>query len=168
MIIREETPRDVEAIRRVHTSAFGQPDEAALVDRLRVSPAAIAGLSIVAEIDGEIVGHILFTRLGFDPPAAVRAISLAPMAVVPQRQRTGIGSALVRHGLDRAAALGEQLVVVVGHPEYYPRFGFEPASRFRITCPYPVPDDAFLVRRLDASAGTPSGRVVYPPEFDQA
>jgi putative acetyltransferase len=166
VILRSEEPADAQAIDRVNRRAFGGSEEALLVARLRASSAFIPGLSIVAEEDGGIIGHILFTRVQLDPPTEAQVISLAPMAVLPAFQRRGVGSALVRRGLDVATQLGEDLVVVVGHPGYYPRFGFERASRLGITSPFPAPDAAFLALRLRSGGPTPSGEVVYPPEFE--
>ncbi|MDQ4006261.1 MAG: N-acetyltransferase [Actinomycetota bacterium] len=166
MIVRSEEPKDFEAVDQVNRLAFGQPDEAEIVASLRTSEAFIPGLSLVAEDAGSIIGHILFTRLQLDPPTEARVISLAPMSVLPDRQRLGVGSALVRHGLNVARGMGEDLVVVVGHPDYYPRFGFEPASRFGLRCPFPAPEDAFLALRLRRNVAVPSGEVVYPPELE--
>ena len=164
--MRSERPEDVQAIDRVNRLAFGQPDEAEIVARLRASPAFIPGLSIVADDADEIVGHILLTRVELDPPSDTRVISLAPMAVVPERQRQGIGSALVRRGLEVAKQLGEEVVVLVGHPEYYPRFGFEPASRFGMTNPFPGTEDAFFALALRDGVRVPSSRIVYPKGFE--
>lgn len=157
----------MDAIDRVNRLAFDGPDEAVLVDRLRDSNAFIPQLSVVAEENGTIVGHILFTRLQLDPPTTTRVISLAPMAVLPELQRRGIGSALVRHGLEVARELGEELVVVIGHPAYYPRFGFTPASGLGLTNPFPAPDDAFLALPLHGGP-VPSGKVVYPAAFESS
>lgn len=165
MIVRAEQPGDTEAIDRVNRLAFEQPDEAQIVARLRASDAFIPQLSIVAEEAGEVVGHILFTRVQLNPPSEVRVISLAPMAVLPEHQRRGIGSALVREGLEVAAELGEEVAVLVGHPSYYPRFGFELASRYGLTNPFPGTEDAFFVVALSDEARIPTGQVVYPPEF---
>ena len=167
MKLRSEEPGDFEAIDRVNRSAFGQPDEAEIVARLRISEAFIPGLSIVAEEDHEVVGHILFTRVQLDPPSEVRVISLAPMAVLPDRQRRGIGSELVRRGIEVATDLGEEVVVVVGHPEYYPRFGFELASGFGLTNPLPGVEEAFFAKTLRDDVRIPSGEVVYPREFGE-
>lgn len=165
MIVRAEQPGDTEAIDRVNRLAFEQPDEAQIVARLRTSDAFIPHLSIVAEEAGVVVGHILFSRIQLDPPSEVRAISLAPMAVLPDRQRRGIGSELVRRGLEVATDLGEEVVVVVGHPGYYPRFGFEPARTFGLTNPFPGTEDAFFALTLRPGVRVPSGEIVYPPEF---
>jgi putative acetyltransferase len=119
----------------------------------------------VAEEEDEIVGHILLTRVELDPPSDSRVISLAPMAVVPERQRQGIGSALVRGGLEVARELGEEVVVLVGHPEYYPRFGFELASRYGMSNPFPATEEAFFVLALREDVTIPAGQIVYPKEF---
>lgn len=165
MKVRGEVQADVDAIDHLNREAFGGPEEAELVARLRGSPAFIPGLSIVAIEDGHVVGHILFTRVDLQPPSDVRVISLAPMAVLPEFQRRGIGSALVRRGIAVATERGGDLVVLVGHPGYYPRFGFAPASRLGLTCPFPVPDDTFMALPLRPDVPHVRGRVVYPPEF---
>src|SRR5262249_34909968 len=132
MTIRSERPDDASRIRQVNELAFGQPLEADLVDRLRQDCAN--SLALVAE-DDAIVGHILFTPAAVEGQRGpVEGMGLAPMAVIPERQRRGIGSELVRKGLDLLRQRGCPFVVVVGHPEYYPRFGFEPASRRGLAC----------------------------------
>ena len=165
MIVRPETPADHDQIARLLTDAFGGPAEARLVDLLRAGPAYVPELALVAEVDGSVVGHILFTVVTVD---GVPALALAPMAVTPSRQRTGIGSALVRAGLTRAEARPEAAVIVLGHPDYYPRFGFQRARAFGIEPPWPgVPDEAFLVWPLPAYSEACRGVVVYPPAFDE-
>ena len=131
--------------------AFGQPAEADLVDKLR--QACTDSLSLVAE-DGEVVGHILFTPVVVESQEQrVVGMGLAPMAVIPDRQRQGIGSQLVRRGLDILGERGCPFVVVVGHPEYYPRFGFEPASNHGFASQWEgMPDAAFMVLVLDADS----------------
>lgn len=167
LTIRPEIPSDRESIYRVNHEAFGQEVESRLVDALRLSSAFIPELSLVALEDSEIVGHILFTRLTLrDDSVTHPALALAPMAVSPAWQRRGIGSALVRRGLADARELGHRVVIVVGHPSYYPRFGFQPAKPFGIHPPFDVPEDAFLVLELQPGAlDGVHGRVEYPPEF---
>lgn len=163
MLIREERPVDRAAVYTLNTAAFGQPAEADLVDRLR--DAAQPLISLVAEDDGAIVGHIMFTPVtlaGYDE----RLMGLAPMAVVPGRQRSGIGSALVRAGLDACARLGAAAVVVLGHPEFYPRFGFSPAADFGIASEYDAPREAFMAIELrPGSLQRASGTISYHPAF---
>src|SRR5437879_1244482 len=122
-ILRPETVADHEAIRRVNRLAFGQDDEARLVDALREG--GYVRLSLVAERSGQLVGHILLSDLPIVTEAGtIPALALAPMAVLPEFQNQGIGSALVRRGLEACREQGHKIVVVVGHPRYYPRFGF--------------------------------------------
>ncbi len=164
--IREEAHGDAAAIRRVNEEAFGRPDEANLVDALRANGAAT--LSLVAESAGAIVGHILFSPVSIDRADGSRgeALGLAPMAVAPRQQRSGIGTRLVRSGLEQLRAAGHGAVIVLGHPDYYPRFGFVPASRFGLRWEIDCPEEAFLAIELrpGALAGGP-GVVRYRPEF---
>ena len=146
MQIRFEHPADIAAIHAVDASAFAGSAEADLVDRLRgqVSPL----VSLIAEDGRSIVGHILFSPVTLTGHADVKIMGLAPMAVSPAHQRLGIGSMLARAGLEECRTLGFDAVVVLGHPKYYPRFGFQPASRFALGCEYDVPDDAFMTLEL--------------------
>ena len=161
--IRREAPADAAAVREVNTLAFGQPDEAALVDRLRRRPALYLGL--VAVDGGEVVGHIVFTPAPLHTNAGVLVpLALAPMAVRPGRQRQGIGSALVREGLAAGRAAGHGLVVVVGHPHFYPRFGFVRARPLGITSVPAFPDEAFMLAELTPGA-LGDGVIRYGPEF---
>ncbi len=163
LLIRAETQGDLSAIRSVNEASFGQRFEADLVDALRRE--ADPFISLVAERDGEVVGHVCFTPVTVGEGAQSDGyVGLGPMAVAPAVQRQGVGSRLVSAGLDECRRRGLKLVVVVGHPAYYPRFGFEPASRAGLTCEYDVPDDVFMALRLDTTA-TPSGRVRYHPAF---
>lgn len=167
--VREEAPEDVPTIRKVNELAFGQPQEAGIVDALRESGDEL--LSFVADYDGEVVGHILFTPVTIETArGAVRGMGLAPMAVLPERQRQGIGSALVRHGLAALRDRSCPFVIVLGHSEYYPRFGFEPASRYGVRSQWEgVPDEAFMILVVDerVMAGV-SGIARYRGEFDDA
>ncbi len=157
LIIRLEHPGDVQGIRHVNSLAFGTSAEADLVDALR--PRARPFVSLVAVDGDEIVGHIALSPVTLVSHPELPIAGLAPMAVLPSRQRAGIGSALVRAGLDECARLGFVAVVVLGHPAYYPRFGFVPASTFGLVSQFQVPDDVFMAqelrqRALDASRGT--------------
>jgi putative acetyltransferase len=165
--IRPEKPEDFSHIRHVNELAFGQPAEANLVAKMRQSDADT--LSLVAD-DGGIVGHILFSRVVIENTRRqVVGMGLAPMAVRPDRQRQGIGSQLVRRGLDIIRERGCPFVVVVGHPEYYPRFGFEPASKYGLVSQWEgMPDAAFMVVVLDAHAvAGVSGVARYRDEFNE-
>lgn len=153
----------------MNVAAFGRDGEARLVDCLRASDAWVDGLSLVAvDATDRVVGHLLLSRVTIEGAgdAAWSVLSLAPMAVLPEDQGHGAGSALVRSALAAADARGEPLVVVLGHAGYHPRFGFVPASRHGITCPYPVPDEVFLVAPLAADDPAIRGRVRYPSCFD--
>jgi putative acetyltransferase len=164
MMIRREDPRDFNAVRIVNERAFGQPGEARIVAALRGMADAI---SLVAVMSNQVVGHILFTPVTIDeadPPLS--ASGLAPMAVLPEFQRRGIGSALVNAGLDACRAAGHDLVVVLGHPGFYPRFGFAVAAAHGLRCEYPVPPEAFMVIELRPdSLLRARGLVRYRPEF---
>jgi putative acetyltransferase len=166
--IRPETPADAAAVRRVNEQAFGRAVEADLVDALRDAGAAI--LSLVAEADGEVVGHVLFSPLSIETATGVHeAVALAPLAVVPERQRQGIGTRLVEDSLARLRDGGHAAVVVIGHAAYYPRFGFLRASRWGLGVTFEVPDEAFMALELVPGflAGC-AGTVRYRPEFDGA
>ena len=164
-MVRAETEDDYPGVRKVNEMAFGRGNEAELVDALRL--AANPQVSLVAVEDDEIVGHIFFSPVSVESGKRVfMALGLAPMAVVPHRQRCGIGSRLVREGLKACRRLGHDVVFVVGHPEYYPRFGFEPARRLGFTCEYDVQDEAFMVSELRPGAASGwSGIVRYLPQF---
>ncbi len=168
-MIRQETISDRDAVHEVNRLAFGRDDEASLVEALRRSDAFIPELSLVAEKEGRVVGHILFSRITVEAPTrVVTALSLAPMAVLPEFQRQGIGSDLVRDGLERSKAAGHEIVIVLGHPDYYPRFGFSPARAMGVECPFPAPDEAFMAIELVPGAlDAVEGTVKYPPEFDE-
>ncbi|MEU7199357.1 N-acetyltransferase [Streptomyces sp. NPDC045470] len=169
---RPETPEDVPAVRRINLAAFETAGEADLVDALRQDPAAwLPGLSYVAGPAAEpagtaaapapVVAHALLTRCHI---AGEPAVALAPCAVLPEYHEQGAGSAVVRALLDAARSAGERTAVVLGHPPYYPRFGFEPASRFGILPPQEWPDEAFLALSLDGST-PPRGTVRYAEAF---
>ena len=166
--VRTERLEDRGATAAVLTSAFSQDLEARLVEALRHSTGFVEELSLVAEVDGRIVGYCLFTPAGIGE-CADRALALAPLAVLPEFQGRGVGSELVRHGLAAGRARGFGAVIVVGHPEYYPRFGFAPARHLGLTPPFPAPDEVFMALELFPGALHGCGGVVrYPPVFDMA
>jgi len=169
VIVRPETPSDYEAIEELLRTAFGGEDEPQLVRSLRASDGYVPDLALVAVEDGKVVGHIVFSYVTLKGDEEFRVLALAPMAVTPELQRSGIGGALVEAGLERADDRGEPLVIVVGHPTYYPRFGFESARRYGIEPPSAdFPDDAFMMRRLSGYSERHCGRVAYPPAFGMA
>ena len=163
--IRPETPKDVDSVRYVNEQAFGQIEEAAIVDKLRNRNALT--ISLVATENNEVVGHIAFSPVVIESPcSSFEAVALAPMAVLPAYQRKGIGSQLVRAGLEECRHLGHEIVVVLGHPDYYPRFGFVPGKQRGIDCEFEVPDEAWMVMELkEGVLGGRSGTVRYQPEF---
>jgi len=164
-VIRHEKPEDIAAVRHVNEQAFGRPAEANLVDALRSRGQAM--LSLVAVEDGRVVGHILFSPVTIESgERTFSAVGLAPMAVLPELQHRGVGSQLVKAGLDECRKAGCERVVVLGHPEYYPRFGFVPASSFGIRCEYDVPDEVFMAFELREGAMLNcAGIAKYQPEF---
>jgi putative acetyltransferase len=162
--IREENPEDTVDVRRVNEEAFGQPQEARLVELLRANQAVL--LSLVAVIDSRIVGHILYSPVRLESEANLEGAGLGPMAVLPEFQRMGIGSKLISEGTRRLRGRGCPFIVVLGHPEYYPRFGFLPANRHGVRCQWEVPDEAFMLLPLDPSRLTDlSGLARYRDEF---
>ena len=170
LIIRPERENDYPKIREVNDFAFGQENEGRLIEKLRQTENFIPELSLVAERNDEVVGHILFYPVIIrSDTSKFHSLSLGPMAVTPAYQRQGNGSQMVKEGLKVAKKLGHKSVIVVGHPEYYPRFGFKPSSQWKIKVPFDVPDEAFLALELvkDELKGK-SGTVKYPDEFNEA
>jgi putative acetyltransferase len=161
---RPETSQDRVDIRNVNQAAFGGGDEANLVDALRED--SLVEVSLVAELDNQIVGHILFSRVTIiTNTGMVEAVSLAPMAVLPSYQRQGIGSRLVDAGLEACRKQGHRIVLVLGHPEFYPRFGFSAKLAQPLESPFGS-GEAWMALELvpDALDGV-AGRVKYPPPF---
>ena len=166
--IRLETPEDGVAIRRVNEEAFGHSSEANLVEKLRSRQAFT--ISLVAADEDRVVGHILFSPVTTESGSTTfAALGLGPMAVLPSCQRQGIGSQLIRTGLQECKRLGHKVIVVLGHPDYYPRFGFVRASPYNIKWEHDVPDEAFMILELQRGA-LPGrhGTVRYQPEFNEA
>jgi predicted N-acetyltransferase YhbS len=168
ILIRQEQKEDIDSVYRVVKSAFetmeqASGDEQDLVNRLRKSEAFIPELSLVAECDGKIIGHILFTKMKIgDHPS----LALAPVAVLPEYQNQGVGGKLIVEGHHIARELGYGSVIVVGHPAYYPRFGYKLASQWKITAHFEVPDEAFMVLELiEGGLKDVSGVIEYAKEF---
>ena len=166
--IRSETPEDIDSIRRINLQAFGQKAEAAIVDKLRDRNALT--ISLVATMENEVVGHIAFSPVMIESQcSSFEAVTLAPMAVLPEYQRKGIGSQLVRAGLEECHRLGHGIVVVLGHPDFYPRFGFVSAKQKGIDCEFEVPDEAWMVLELkEGILRGKSGTVKFQPEFQES
>jgi len=165
IIIRAERPIDSGAIRYVNNLAFGRRDEADIVQKIRRSQYFVPSLSLVADSDGFIIGHAMFSEATvYSAQTAWTAIVLGPIAVEPDRQCQGIGSMLIRAGLERCIELNYTLVALIGHPDYYSRFGFVTAGRLGFTCNIPVPDDVFMIYPIRAEKVLP-GNLVYPRAF---
>ena len=167
--IRPETQSDQDAIREVNEQAFGRPLEANVVEKVRQSSGFLPELSLVVECEGQIIGHVLFSELTIEGEnRAWTVLALGPIAVRPEFQKQGIGGKMIQAGFERATTLGYGVVVLIGHPTYYPRFGFVPESQFGLKCAIPVPDDVFMAYLLcpDGLDGI-QGTVVFPPAFDE-
>jgi len=167
LTIRQETPADYAAVYALTKAAFaemehGDGDEQELAERLRRRSGYIPELSLVAEWDGQLVGHILFTEV---PVGGHRALLLGPVSVLPEVQRQGIGGALIEAGHRVGASLGFDLCVLVGHEDYYPRFGYEPIERHGITFPTEAPLECMMVKFLTAQGKAVKGAAIFPPEF---
>jgi putative acetyltransferase len=167
-LIRLEKPADFDAVHRLNELAFEGPAEAGIVDRLRERCPDI--ISLVAEEEGEIVGHIFFSTVELESGGEIHlGMGLAPMAVLPEHQRKGIGSELVKAGLAELKKIDCPFVIVIGHPEYYPRFGFELASARGIRSEWEVPEEAFMIIVFDDTRMPEEGGVArYRPEFSEA
>jgi len=160
--IREEGAADIDSVREVNRSAFGQDHEGNIVDALRSNGAAL--LSLVATLNGQVVGHIMYSPIVVGGTADGAA--LGPVAVLQEYQRQGIGSSLILAGNQRLKDAGCPFIIVIGHPHYYPRFGFMSARSHGITCEWDVPDEAFMLLFLDEPKGRVlSGQAKYRPEF---
>jgi putative acetyltransferase len=166
VIVRRENfedPVERSAVRAINEAAFDRPDEADLIDALRADGAVL--LSLVAQVEQRIAGHILFSRMWIDGGnGPIQAVALAPMAVLPEHQRHGIGEQLIRHGLDLLHGRDEKIVIVLGHPDYYPRFGFSSEKARFLESPFPP--EAFMAMELNPGAlDGIRGRVRYSAAF---
>ena len=173
MIIRKEKPEEYTSVieltaKAFETMPFSEGDEDKLVERLRKAATFIPELSLVAELDGQLVGHILFTPLQIKNEQDIfTSLVLGPVSVLPEFQKQGIGGQLIRAGHQKAKELGFQSVILIGHPEYYPRFGYKTASGFGLKVAMELPsDDVFMAAELTENGlSGVSGMVIFPPEF---
>ncbi|NYT00929.1 MAG: N-acetyltransferase [Methanocellales archaeon] len=164
--IRKEEKKDYKKVYEVNCFAFQQEYESKLIEKIRKGKNFIPELSLVAEIDDEIVGHILFSRIEIVGDSVFDSLALAPMAVIPEFQKQGIGSKLIKKGIEKAKELGFDSIIVLGHKEYYPKFGFQKASKWNIKCPFEVHEEAFMAIELTEKAfEDKAGTVKYPDEF---
>ena len=169
LVIRQETDADFLNVYELNKAAFGQDNEAKLVDALRKSKAFIPDLSLVATIDNIIAGHILFTKIMIkdDSGSENESLALAPMAVKPELQRQGIGGQLIKQGLFKAKEIGYRSVIVLGHEHYYPKFGFVPAEKWNIKAPFDVPENVFMgIELVKDGLINVKGIVHYSKEFE--
>lgn len=164
--VRPETAEDIRAIDVVHISAFGGEAEAQLVSALRESTTYNRELSQVAELGGRIVGHVLLTRVPLRKEGEEKhVLALGPMSVVPSQSHRGIGSELINASIKLAKEKGYGAIVVLGHPEYYKRFGFVQARDLQVTCNLPAPEDALTVMEIVDGNLAGGGHVEYPEPF---
>ncbi|MGB3491263.1 MAG: N-acetyltransferase [Elainellaceae cyanobacterium] len=164
--IRQEQPEDYEAIAQVHEQAFCGHNEAELVNAIRMSDRFIPELSLVAEWEGVVVGHLIISYADLVGKDTYKLPILAPMGVVPEMQNRAVGSSLMRKAVAIADARGESLINLLGHPQFYPRFGFKRASLYGIEPPFAFPDEAFMVRILSQYQSHLRGKLMYPPAFN--
>ena len=168
-IIEAETETDYDQIRKVHIQAFNGEAEATLVEKLRTTPKYIRELSLVARHRNQVIGHVLFYPIKIKTnKKKCDSLALAPVSVIPKFQNRKIGTTLIQKGLEKAKKLGFKSVIVIGHPEYYPRFGFQTASKYGITAPFKVPDNALLALELQKNAlKNCNGTIRYPTQYNE-
>jgi putative acetyltransferase len=170
ILVRKESFKDYQAITKVNNLAFGQENEGRMIELLRKNPLFDSVLSLVAEYNEKVIGHILFFPVKIiNKCLEYPSISLAPMSVIPEFQNNGIGSLLVNSGFSVLKKKGYKSVIVLGHKAYYPRFGFQPASKWKIHLPFEVPDDCFMaIEIMENGLKGISGTVIYPDEYNIA
>ncbi len=166
ILIRKEEEKDHKNIYEVNKLAFEQENESKLIEKIRVGSNFIPDLSLVADINNRIVGHILFSKIKIIGNSIFETLALAPMAVLPEFQKRGIGSNLINRGMEKAMELGFDSIIVLGHKDYYPKFGFKRASKWNIKCCFEVPDEVFMaVELIDGALEGKDGTIKYPDEF---
>ena len=171
--IRSEEKNDYAAITQVNNFAFGQENEAKLIEKIRNSPSQktindryIPELSLVAELDNKIVGYIMFSYIDLVDQKTTKVLALAPIAVLPQYQNQGIGSLLVDTGLEIAKKTAAPMIIVLGEPKFYHRFGFKKAIDYGIQSPFDVPEEYFMVKFLNNDCDKYQGKVMYSTAFE--
>ncbi|EOZ97831.1 acetyltransferase, GNAT family [Indibacter alkaliphilus LW1] len=168
--IRQEVPGDYNDVYKLNVTAFGRNDEAELVEALRKNHSIfVPELSIVATENNQIIGHILFTKIQIkDADGNLNeSLGLAPMAVRPELQKKGIGGQMIKKGFEVAKRLGFKSIIVLGHENYYPKFGFQSADKWKILAPFQVPSNVFMAIELVVDGlKNISGTVIYPKEFE--
>lgn len=162
--IRVETRDDWDEIAAVTRAAFGEDGEVRMIELIRASDAFVPELSLIAVNDGAVVGHVLLSYVELSGRG--RLLELGPLSVLPAWQRAGIGLVLAWDAIRRADELGEPLVLVLGHPSYYQRFGFRRASELGIDAPHGIPDEAFMALPLEVYDPSIRGQVVFPPAYE--
>lgn len=168
MKIRQETPQDFQAVYEINHLAFEQEGESQLIEKIRKGKTFVRELSLVAVQNEKVIGHILFSKIKIIGEQSYPSLTLAPMAVHPDFQNKGIGSKLVIAGLQIAKNLSFEHVIVLGHKDFYPNFGFQKASKWGVQCPFEVPDDHFMaIELLEGSLENKGGFVKYPPVFNE-
>ena len=166
ILIRKEEENDHKNIYEVNRLAFEQENESKLIEKIRVGSNFIPDLSLVADINNRIIGHILFSKIKIIGNSIFETLALAPVAVLPEFQKQGIGSNLINRGMEKAKELGFDSIIVLGHKDYYPKFGFKRASKWNIKCCFEVPDEAFMaVELIDGALRGKEGTIKYPDEF---
>lgn len=168
IFFRAEQAKDTAEIASVTVAAFNQEEETRLIAKVRASTFFVPELSIVAELNGQIIAHVMLSRIWFRDRSGylLDVLSLAPVSVLPSYQRRGIGGRIIEHSLSRAKELAYPAVILLGHPEYYPRFGFVPTDRYGIALPPFVTDQsAFMINVLDEARSPRDGSVIYTPAF---
>lgn len=165
--IRPEKSSDYPLITQINEQAFGRPNEARLIELIRQSQHYIPELSFVAEDQGTVVGHILLSWIDLVGEKTYPVLGLAPLAVQPAFQKQGIGSQLVQVSLNQAELRGDSLVIVLGEPNFYSKFGFQPSVNYQIQSPFPIPSEYFMVKPLKNHQNFYQGTVVYPSFFSQ-
>lgn len=164
--IRPESSSDIPGINSLLKAAFNEDSESLLVQQLRVTSEFIDEFSWVLESPNQLLGYLLLSPIDIQhDQSTIASLALAPMAVLPERQRQGLGGLLVNHAIEKAQSAEWGSIIVLGHPEYYPKFGFEVASKWGVTCPFEVPDEVFMAIELAPGSLSAGGKVVYPAPF---